>query len=411
MDTGTSKSSSGVVRGELPCHVLVVDDDARTLRAIRRMLHRHRPRWDVSLFTDARQALAFLRGDPPQVVVSDVSMPGLDGPSFLNQCQILFPAVPRVALSGGADEPLLLRTSAVAHRFLAKPLDAATLLDSIEEVLDVARLVGDPLLRTLLGTNGALPALPETLRSMERALADPSVTVPDVAAVVEQDPGMAARMLQLVSSAFFGRRHPASTVLQAVAMLGVRRVRALVLSLGIFDALTSEALPPQLQVDSMGRRGLEVGTLAHTILPGPLADAAFTAGLLHDVGWLAVYRALPDKMPHLVQRASATPRCTVQDEIQILGASHQELGAYLLALWGLDPSLVQAALAHHRPGSRPHSTPAPVDAVHIAVGLLGGHGIERTWDLGVDEAHLASLGLLDGLEGWAQLAERMRRAR
>lgn len=394
-----------------PCHVLVVDDDSRTLRAIRRMLHRHRPQWDVSLFTDARQALVFLRGDPPQVIVTDVSMPGLDGPSFLDQCQILFPAVPRVALSGGADEPLLLRTSAVAHRFLSKPLDAFTLLDSIEEVLDVARLVSDPLLRSLLGTNGALPALPDTLIRMERTLSDPAVTITEVAAVVEQDPGMAARMLQLVSSAFFGRRHPASTVLQAVAMLGVRRVRALVLSLAIFDTLATETLPPQLQVDTLGRRGMEVGTLSHAILPGPQADTAFTAGLLHDVGWLAAYRALPDKIPLLLERAGSLPCCSVQDELQILGASHQAMGAYLLALWGLDPTLVQAVRYHHHPACSRHSTPAPVDAVHVALGLLGGHGLERAWDLSMDEEHLDSLGLLARMDEWTELAEQMKRAR
>jgi HD-like signal output (HDOD) protein len=111
--------------------------------------------------------------------------------------------------------------------------------------------------------------------------------------------------------------------------------------------------------------------LAKKIVGNPqLADAAFTAGLLHDIGALVLLHAAPPDYMRALERKKALNGDGAAAEREIFGVTHAEVGAYLLGLWGIPFPIVEAVAFHHRPNEvAPESRPL-VAAVHIASGLI-----------------------------------------
>src|SRR6202035_2465770 len=97
-----------------------------------------------------------------------------------------------------------------------------------------------------------------------------------------------------------------------------------------------------------------------------VVEESFTAGLLHDVGRLVLVANLSDQYQEACDRSKAEGITLVEAERAVFGASHAEVGGYLLGLWGLPISLVEAAVFHHFPGKCQVKVFAPLTAVHVA---------------------------------------------
>jgi len=190
------------------------------------------------------------------------------------------------------------------------------------------------------------------------------------ARVIEMDAAVCAKVLQLVNSAYFGLGQKIVSIRQAVTYLGVEIIKSLVLSSTSFsDKAISEVKgfsPDRLQQHSM-----LTAILAKKIVSNPaLAEAAFTAGLLHDIGALVLLHAAPPDYVRALERKKELNGDSAAAEREIFGVTHAEVGAYLLGLWGIPFPIVEAVAFHHRPNEvAPESRPL-VAAVHIASGLV-----------------------------------------
>jgi HD-like signal output (HDOD) protein len=155
-----------------------------------------------------------------------------------------------------------------------------------------------------------------------------------------------------------------------VTYLGVEIIKSLVLgSTSFSDKAISEVKgfsPDRLQQHSM-----LTAILAKKIVGNPaLADAAFTAGLLHDIGALVLLHAAPPDYVRALDRKKELNGDSAAAEREIFGVTHAEVGAYLLGLWGIPFPIVEAVAFHHRPNEvAPESRPL-VAAIHIASGLV-----------------------------------------
>src|SRR6187551_1994974 len=111
--------------------------------------------------------------------------------------------------------------------------------------------------------------------------------------------------------------------------------------------------------------------LAKKIVSNPqLADAAFTAGLLHDIGALVLLHAAPPDYVRALDRKQELNGDGAAAEREIFGVTHAEVGAYLLGLWGIPFPIVEAVAFHHRPNEVPIESRPLVSAIHIASGLV-----------------------------------------
>jgi HD-like signal output (HDOD) protein len=175
------------------------------------------------------------------------------------------------------------------------------------------------------------------------------MTLADVAKLVESDAALAARVLQLVNSAFFRLARRISNIEQAVSYLGFAAIRNLALSVEVFSSwpgstcagLDLDKLQMHVHATAVAANALTVKTA--------IADDTMLAGLLHDIGYWILAQECPDELGKAVDLALSARITLDAAETQIIGASHAEIGAYLLGIWGLPYPVVEAVAHHHHP--------------------------------------------------------------
>ncbi len=327
--------------------MLVVDDDARVLGELRRALAERT--WEIVTARDADGALAALETGPVDVVIADMHLDAMTGATLLGAVQQRYPDVARIIMSGQIDAREVMRAVPFAHQFLTKPVDTDALNWTLRRACALRRLLTNEVIRAAMGASNEMPAAPATYLRLKRLLRDPNVALSEVATVVERDVGISARILQLVSSAFFGLSRRTTSVHAAVSHLGVETLRSLVLALEIVRMFREGSAVRGFSVEALQRRSFVAAKLARGFAEGPHADDAFLAGMLHGIGQLVIAERVPARYAEVLARVRAERR-TLQDmERSMLGATHAEVAAYLLGLWGLPQPVVEAVMYHQEP--------------------------------------------------------------
>jgi HD-like signal output (HDOD) protein/ActR/RegA family two-component response regulator len=383
--------------------ILFVDDEQAILDGLRNVLRPDRKRWNQRFALGGERALESMAEAPADVVVTDMRMPGMDGLTLLRRVQASWPDAARVVLSGYADLAAVASASSVAHQYLLKPCDADVLRRVLERAFDLLDLFRDPQLRRVAGSLGALPSLPRLYDALTRALADPDVDVKRLAAIIREDVGMSSRALQFVNSAYYGLTKRVSSIETALVYIGLNTLRHLALTLQVFKSFSS-AVPPSA-VEAFEGHAILTARLARRLAPDEvLGEAAFAAGLLHDAGRLVLMERCP--VPYAEAVALARGGMTLHDaERQVFGATHAEVGAYLLGLWGIPHGIVEAVAFHHDEARMSRGLPDTVLAVGAASLLSHGGGEEG---LGPEEAALLARLAGSHLPEWRALAEEVR---
>ena len=388
--------------------ILFVDDEARLLEALRRMLHPHKLEWEMEFAPGAGAALALMESRTFDVIVSDMRMPGMDGAALLARVRERYPQVVRIVLSGQTEMATALRAVPVAHQFLAKPCDGEMLRIAIERACHIQALLTDESVRGCVGALGDLPALPRIYGGLTSALSEPEVSLQRIADIVEQDVGISAKILQLTNSAFFGIPTVVTNVQNAVSYLGFDILKCLVLSVEVFRVFAPKASTPGFSLDALQRHAtLTAHIVSRLSVPRHLTDVAIVSCMLHDVGKLIEAWKLPDRFALAMETSVNDRQPLYRVEEQAYGFSHAEVGAYLLGLWGLPYSVVEAVALHHAPNRVPHQSFDAIGAVYVANILA--HRLEarsgedaHRFDFEMHREDLVTLGVWEKIEGWCE---------
>jgi HD-like signal output (HDOD) protein/ActR/RegA family two-component response regulator len=390
-----------------PKRILFVDDEPFVLQAIESLLRRRRRVWQMEFVTRGEDAVKRLAEASFDVIVSDMRMPKMDGAALLEHVQSHHPNVIRIVLSGHTELETALRTVTTAHQYLTKPCDPEVLTGVIERACALRALLGNQAIRSVIGGIGGLPSVPKLYHAMTKALADPECSLSDVSAIVEQDVAMCAKLLQLVNSSFFGLAKRITKVHDAVVYLGASMLKQLVLSVSAFRLFSPPADLPGFSFDDLQKEAMLAASVARHIMGRKKgADDAYTAAMLHDIGTLtlatsatAIFRqALTVHREQGIELTGA--------EQQVFGATHAEIGAYLLGLWGLPYTVVEAVAYHHRPMAVDHSSFDVLDAVYVASALAEEAVLDpkRPGAYKLDTAYLGRFGVVESLASWQKLA-------
>lgn len=216
-------------------HILFVDDDRDLLDGLRDALRSRRREWRMTFVTGGEAALSVLDGEPVDVIVSDLRMPGMDGASLLTQVARIQPAAVRIVLSGHADPETIGRAAAVAHRILVKPSPIEVVAGVIERSCVLLDATHDGQMTGAAAGACVLPSPPATYIELAELLARIDATTEQVAAVLQRDVAMSATVMQLADSAYVGPHQPVSSLRDAIALLGHETLRAFVLSAEAFE--------------------------------------------------------------------------------------------------------------------------------------------------------------------------------
>lgn len=384
--------------------VLFVDDEPNVLAGLRRMLRGRRDEWDMAFAEGGEKALTLMREHPFDVVVSDMRMPGMDGAELLGRVQEEWPDTVRLVLSGQSDRELTLRAVGPAQQYLAKPCDPDLLYDTIVKTCTVRNRLASAPIRELVGKIGWLPSLPEAYVELVAEMNSPNASIEAASGIIARDVGMSAKVLQLINSSFFGLPVHVESVDHAAALLGLNVLRPLVLSSEVFRQFEDTSLGG-FALHSFVDHSLCTAMLARRIAkienaPNETLDNALLAGLMHDVGQLVIAKSLPEPYAKVCAEAANTKHDLCDLEHDEFGATHAEVGGYLLSLWGLPADLVEAVTLHHQPNESALHEFSPLTAVHAAEVFVASENESVKEDAVLDEEYLTRIGCGDRAGEW-----------
>ena len=208
-----------------------------------------------------------------------------------------------------------------------------------------------------------LPRFPATVQKACALAKDPKATANDLAALIQYDPMMTAKILRITNSAFYGMSRKISNVKDGIVVLGFAAVRSLAVAMSAMNVFRGTDCPFfayrnfWLHSAACAIVSVRMAKLARL----PKCDDAFTAALLHDIGKVALYQFARDQFRMALDAQRPGRRLDAAIEQRVLGISHAQVGKRLTEKWQLPPDLCEAIGGHH--GIVPRGTPSMLAVV------------------------------------------------
>ena len=236
--------------------IVFIDDEPLVLRSIRASLRKYSDQFDCTFEEDSVKALDRIRSESFDVIVSDMRMPNVDGPSLLRTSAAIRPESVRIVLSGFADRSSMLRALTHSHRFLSKPCHPSELASELMRAVDVLECVG----RDLPPHDTVLGMTSHTERMLQH---DWNHTDATLAATM--DPALMFRLLHATGTRFFGANRDRFSVEEAIQILGPDMVHELASG----DSMWRPEGESGAKLDRLAKRNAAVGRVAAALVSNP----------------------------------------------------------------------------------------------------------------------------------------------
>jgi putative nucleotidyltransferase with HDIG domain len=385
--------------------ILVFDEDPIIQQVIRRAFYAMHLDWEFVFSPSREETIEHIENRAFDAFICNVS--GADSA----EAELFFtayekrPEMLRFALTNPTKKETRIELAKYVHQCIAKPFDGWDLISILEKTLNNGSLLENDDLKRLIGKIKALPTLPRLYSQITEEINSTNVSLERIGKMIENDPAICAKVLQLVNSAFFGLKQNVTNPTQAITFLGVETIRDLVLTCDIFSQFNPRLLK-RLGLSFLWDHSISVSGYARAITHAEqfsksMISHGCTAGLLHDIGKLILAQNFPTAYGIALHQANNRKCALVDMEIESFGASHAEIGAFLLKRWGLPAIVVAAVGFHHFPERNPTSDFSPTTAVHAANYLdLVKHPYHGVGTNELDQRYLQNLKLMDHVPMW-----------
>ncbi|WP_020589234.1 HDOD domain-containing protein [Desulfobacter curvatus] len=196
-----------------------------------------------------------------------------------------------------------------------------------------------------------LPSFPQVAAKLLEVSKDDTASLEEVAKIVETDPGISIRVLELVNSAFYGLSRKVTSLSDAVVILGLDEIKKLTLGIAIFEKIFKTAFTKEFDRLMFWRHTLAVAVLSMKIakrIEYPNPEEAYTAGLLHDVGKIFLDLQGHRNYGEFIKNLSESTDLVIEKERSEIGLGHDDIGAFFCTRWQLPESLTLAVKYHHQ---------------------------------------------------------------
>ena len=219
-----------------------------------------------------------------------------------------------------------------------------------------------------------LPEVPALVFQLNEIIADPMSSAADIGRLVNQSPSLAAMLLKIVNSAFYGFRSKIDSISRAVVLIGSKEVSNLALGITIME--TFKDIPKQvMNVESFMAHNLACGIVARILAAHSSITATeqiFASGMLHDIGRLVLCKHFPDVAQAVFANARRTGDSLLKSERAMTGNTHAQLGQQLIKKWKLPWTLENNIHYHHNPSA----SPDPESAVIVQMADIITHALD-----------------------------------
>ena len=386
--------------------LLFVDDEPMVLEGLRRALRPMRQEWEMQFVNGGAAALESLDREPFDAIITDMRMPGMDGAQLLELVKDRHCDVVRIVLSGQSEKDSVLRSIGPAHQFMSKPCDLKELRARLGQAFAMRDLLRNQALARIVSKLRSIPSLPTLYNELTLALSDENTSLREIEEIISKDVSMAAKILQLANSAFLGARSHVSSLSHALSLIGAEIIRSMMLSIHIFSQFdghsTAAACLPALWNHSLTTASLAQRIAATETGSKSMAEESFTTGLLHDVGKIILLAEMPKEYCGVVEQMDEVSRPIRDLEMERVGCTHEQIGAYLMSVWGLPEPIVRAVEHHDQPSEVEDAQFTPLTAVHCADALASAADPAAVnHDLAPDAEYVERLGLTGKQAAWS----------
>jgi len=230
----------------------------------------------------------------------------------------------------------------------------STTLAAVPETIDDVATENSEQLQQIIMTTRDLPAMPQVASKVLELSSDPNTSALQLQQVISDDQAMTGRILKIANSAMYSCSRKIKTLTEAIVMLGFNSIRSLVVTSAARNLYNTNKTKTGLKERLLWEHSIGAAFAARLLAcerSPSLAEEAFLAGLMHDIGKLVLNLRVPEQFDEIVQIVYNENRPFHLTELEILGYDHAQVGAMLINKWKLSDSLEFVILNHHNPAA------------------------------------------------------------
>src|SRR3712207_5336027 len=214
-----------------------------------------------------------------------------------------------------------------------------------------------------------IATLPEVTAKIIATVEDPRSSAQALHKIVSHDPALVTRILKVVNSAFYGLPGQIGSIERAIVLLGLNAIKNIAVAASLGQMFRGAKLCDGFTAKDLWTHCIAVGVTARELakqMKLPVADEAFLAGMIHDVGLLISLQTAPEQLRQVCETAKDSDRTFVDIEREVRGMDHQQLGACLSEHWRFPKNCQLVAGHHHKPSALGDGNRMLVTLVYVA---------------------------------------------
>ncbi len=249
--------------------------------------------------------------------------------------------------------------------------------------------------KTIMEKKVTLPEISSIIFELNEIMADPMASSHNIAQVVTKSPSLAAVLLRIVNSSFYGFPSKIDSISRAVTIIGTKEIGSLALGISIITIF--DGIPKHLiEMHSFLRHSFACGIISRILAAQrmlPRTEQLFVSGLLHDIGRLIIYKYFPEHAKALLIRSLMSGDLLYLEEENCLGCRHTEVARYLIKKWKLPIILENNIFYHHNPSAAHDQERAAI--VHLADIIANALGLGTSGERCVPPLDLKAWDILE----------------
>ena len=333
--------------------IFIIDHDLENLLRFRRYFAGKK--FLVYFLKNHMEAQAVMAGVVPDIIICRVDSPDGEEVHFLELLQYKYPRTIRIVVSDEKNRSLLFKLliSGLTQRFLCFPWQKNHISDVLDRDLATRSMIRATSCWSYLEKGRNMPNVPTVVREIEQLLCESEYSLGQVSRIIEREPILASRLLQIVNSAAFTKSGTVSDLLLALSYIGVHNLREILLFISAIEGFSFDKRCMQM-VKGIANHSFLCSRLAREIAsqidPSTEKEASIAA-LLHDMGKLIL---LANSCPQLIKAISKTGDnghlwVDKKFEDEYFGFRYSEIGSCLMLLWNLPMSLIEIVVGIEYP--------------------------------------------------------------
>ncbi len=270
---------------------------------------------------------------------------------------------------------------------------------SSRELKTLPSTINEEQVKRVISVTGNLPPVPHVAAKMMELVGKEDTSVRDLQKVISADQALTARILKMANSVFYSFDQKITTLTHAIVILGFRAVQSMAVAASSRSLFVKKGAQFGLKEKLLWEHSMAVAMGCRQIarqVGYENEEAAFVAGLLHDIGKAVLNQVIPKKYGRIVEQVYNEGKSFAEVEQEVLGFDHSHIGALIAQKWNFDWDMVETIAYHHRPEAE--SSGAVLGAVLALANILAkrmGVGLERAMEDGnaADHWSARTLGL------------------